>query len=452
MKKFKVTVYITNHNYGKYIKKSIESVMNQTFKNFELIIIDDGSSDNSKNIINEYENNPNVTIIYQKQKGLNISNNVAIRLSRGEYIIRLDADDWLDKNALKILSKYLDKNKGRVLVFPDYFEVDEEGNVINRIKRHNFDKVTLLDRPAHGACTLIRKKYLKEVGMYDENFSCQDGYDIWLRLTYKYKVGNINKPLFFYRKHRNNLTNSNKKILNTRLLMNKKFINKSFKKKFSTVGIIPVRGKIINLNSVALRKFKSKPLICWTIDNALKSKLLNQIVVTSPDKELIKFLKKIYGKKIEFIEREKKLGFINTDLFHTLSEVLKKMKKNKKSFDALMNLSIRNPFFSGKNIDNAINTMRLFSTDLVVGVTEDASEFFQHTGKGLKPIRKNETLRLEKENMYKKSEAFYLITVKAFNKKKNLYSDLKIGHTLLDHKSNFFLENDISWKIAQKIY
>ena len=330
MKKYKVTVYITNHNYGKYIKKSIESVINQTFKNFELIIIDDGSSDNSKKIIQEYENNPKVTIIYQKQKGLNVSNNVAIRLSRGEYIIRLDADDWLDKDALKILSRYLDKKKDRVLVFPDYFEVDGEGNIINRIKRHNFEKVTLLDSPAHGACTLIRKKYLKEVGMYDENFSCQDGYDIWLRLTYKYKVGNINKPLFFYRKHGNNLTNNKKKILNTRSLITKKFIKKSFNKRFSTIGIIPVRGKIANPNSVGLKKLKSKPLIYWTIDNALKSKLLNEIVVTSPDKKLIKLLKKRYRKKIIFIERDNKLASINTDLSQSISDVLKIMKKKEK--------------------------------------------------------------------------------------------------------------------------
>ena len=296
MKNCKVTVYITNHNYGKFLNKSINSVLDQTFQNFELIIIDDGSTDNSKEIIAQYENHPKISVIFQKQKGLNISNNVAIRLARGEYIIRLDADDWLEKNALNILSKYLDKNKDRVLVFPDYYEVNDEGLIFKRIKRHNFNKVTLLDQPAHGACTMIRKKYLQEVGMYDENFSCQDGYDIWIRLTYKYKVGNINKPLFYYRKHGNNLTNNNSKILNTRLLITKKFIKKSFKKKFSTIAIIPVRGKEANANSVTLRKLKKKPLICWTIDNALKSKSLNHIVVTSPDKKLIFFLKKIWKK------------------------------------------------------------------------------------------------------------------------------------------------------------
>jgi len=448
----KFSVIIGNYNCKKFLKLAIHSVLTQTYKNFELIIIDDGSSDNSRKIIQEYENNPKVIVIFQKQKGLNISNNVAIRLAKGEYIIRLDADDWLDKNALKILTKYLDDNKDRVLVFPDYFEVDADGVVINRIKRHNFDKVTLLDRPAHGACTLIRKKYLKEVGMYDENFSCQDGYDIWLRLTYKYKVGNINKPLFFYRRHENNLTNNNTKILNTRLLITKKFIRKSFKKRFSTIGIIPVRGKIINSTSVALKKLKSKPLIFWTINNALESKLLDCIVVTTPDKNLLNYLKKIFGRKIKYILRDRKLGALNTDLYDSLNDVLNKMKIKKKTFDALMELSIRSPFFSGTNIDNAINTMRLFSTDMVVGVTEDNSEFFNHSINGLKPLRNSETLRLERESIYKRSQAFNLTTVRAFKKKMNVYSKLKIGHTLLDERNSFYLSDETSWNIAQKIY
>ena len=64
--------------------------------------------------------------------------------------MRLDADDWLDVNALQIMSNYLEKNKKIGLVFPDYFEVDEKGNIINLVRRHDFKKVKLLDKPAHG--------------------------------------------------------------------------------------------------------------------------------------------------------------------------------------------------------------------------------------------------------------------------------------------------------------
>ena len=104
-----VTIYITNYNYGKYLQKSIESVLNQTFKNFELIIIDDGSTDSSKSIISKFKNNSKIRVVYQKNKGLNQSNNLALKISKGRFIIRLDADDWLDIRALEILVNAIDE-------------------------------------------------------------------------------------------------------------------------------------------------------------------------------------------------------------------------------------------------------------------------------------------------------------------------------------------------------
>ena len=87
-----ITVYITNYNYGKFIKKCVESVLAQSIKNYELIIIDDGSTDDSKEILKEYKEYKNIKIVFQKNIGLNATNNVAIGLSQGKYILRLDAD------------------------------------------------------------------------------------------------------------------------------------------------------------------------------------------------------------------------------------------------------------------------------------------------------------------------------------------------------------------------
>ena len=94
-----VTVYITNHNYGRYLEQSIRSVLEQSYKNIELIIIDDGSSDESRDLLKNYESNGKIKIIYQNNRGLAISNNIALQQAQGYYIIRLDADDYLDKNA-----------------------------------------------------------------------------------------------------------------------------------------------------------------------------------------------------------------------------------------------------------------------------------------------------------------------------------------------------------------
>ena len=135
----KVTIYITNYNYAKYIKKSLESCLNQSFKDLEIIVIDDGSTDNSKSIINKYSKDSSlITAIFQKNLGLIKSCNRALYAAKGKYILRLDADDWLHPNAIEIMFNYLEKNKKAEFVFPDYYEVDYKGKIFSHIKRHDF--------------------------------------------------------------------------------------------------------------------------------------------------------------------------------------------------------------------------------------------------------------------------------------------------------------------------
>ena len=119
-----LTVYITNYNYGKYIRKAIESVFQQSFQDVELLIIDDGSTDNSKEIIEQYADRSNVRVIYQQNKGLNITNNIALQLANGRYIMRLDADDYLVADALEKMVNILEADPEIGLVFPDYYLVD----------------------------------------------------------------------------------------------------------------------------------------------------------------------------------------------------------------------------------------------------------------------------------------------------------------------------------------
>ena len=135
-KKNLITVYITNHNYGKYIKQSIDSVLKQTYQNFELIIIDDGSTDNSREIIEKYSKNKKIRIIYQKNKGLTVSNNIALKVANGEYITRLDADDWLDANFLQIMLNAANSKKNCAMVFCNYYLTNSKSQVIDHFYRH----------------------------------------------------------------------------------------------------------------------------------------------------------------------------------------------------------------------------------------------------------------------------------------------------------------------------
>ena len=96
-----------NYNYGSFIEESVNSVLKQSYKDWELLIIDDGSTDNSLDVLKKFNNHKQIKIIKQKNKGLNVTNNIAIRLSISEYITRLDPDDFLDENYLLVVSDVL---------------------------------------------------------------------------------------------------------------------------------------------------------------------------------------------------------------------------------------------------------------------------------------------------------------------------------------------------------
>ena len=115
----KISVYMASYNYADFIEEAINSVIHQTLDDWELIVINDGSTDDTEEVLKQYESNQKIRIIHQQNQGLNITNNIALRLARGEYIMRLDADDYLDENALSVLSDSLDRNKAFDLVFPD---------------------------------------------------------------------------------------------------------------------------------------------------------------------------------------------------------------------------------------------------------------------------------------------------------------------------------------------
>ena len=442
-----ITVYIANFNYGKYINKAISSVLNQTFKNFELIIIDDGSKDKSKSIIKRYSSNKKIIMIFQQNKGLIATNNLAIKISRGKYIIRLDADDWLDPRALEILSNSLEKNSKAGLVFPDFYEVDESGNITKQVRRHNFKKVTLFDQPAHGACTMIRKSYLNEVGNYNEILTSQDGYDLWLKFIKKYKVININLPLFFYRQHKKSLSKNEERILNSRsLIFNENNKNKNLNNQ--CIAVIPVRGYEENPDSIVLQKLKGKPLLEWIIDTSIKSEKISNTIVATSDKVIINHIKKKYKKKIIIFKRNKDLSKINQSLKKTISKSINYAKQQGIKFNYVFQFSFRSPFISLKDIDNAVNIMKVFNTDQIIGVRQEDDVIYQHDGHGLKLLNKNPELKLEREILFKDVGALRLIKpsfLKFTNKRK------KIGHSVLSQKSSHSIDTNIDWRIAKVI-
>jgi|ETN02SMinimDraft_2_1059926.scaffolds.fasta_scaffold25474_2 glycosyltransferase involved in cell wall biosynthesis len=445
-----VTVYITNYNYGNYLKQAVESILAQSFQDFELIIIDDGSSDGSSEIISRYENIENIFCIYQENMGLVHSSNIALRLARGKYIMRLDADDYLVPKALQVMVSEIDRDAKTALIFPDYYLTDREGSVIGQIHRHNFQTdVDLLDQPAHGACTLIRTSILKSVGGYDQSFSMQDGYDLWLNIIDKYPVKNVNQPLFYYRQHDKNITKNEKKLLKVRGKIKAKHVQKRKLDPIDVIAIIPIRGHSIDSRSNPLKKIGGKCLIDWTIESALKSQLVSKVVITTPDEKVIGHARKSYP-EVMVHKRDMQLAWINTAIEDTALEVLDFYKLSDKEPDALLMLYIEAPFRSTMYIDKAINTYQLYKLDVVDGVRSDNDIFYVHRRNGLELWHKDKKLRLERDELYRRAGGIHLIRTSTLIKTRDMLAG-RTGHIFLDQEAGFTIKSELDWGIADLI-
>jgi len=441
-----VTIYIVNHNYGRFLEKCIETVFAQTYKNIEILLIDDGSvDDESKILLKKYENYSNIFLIRQENRGLTYSNNVALKNSTGKYIMRLDADDYLHENCVEELAKVLDNNSDIALVFPDYFEISESGKVLSQICRHDFiNDVELLDSPAHGACTLFRRDLLLQVGGYDEDIKLQDGWDIWLKMISKYNVSNVRKPLFYYRQHSKSLTKDEIFMLETRAEILKKHMQISSFKKPKTLAVLPVRGKGFDSINFALWKLGDKELICWTIDEALASDLLDEIIISTIDESLINFLKSKYtNTKITFFLRDSK----KFNKLESTSDVLLDIAKDKKDIELLVLLNQESPFRGHLYIDKAINTCQLFNLDNVIAARQDDEIFFIHDGKGLINRRPDVKKKLERDDLYRKVGGLTVIRRNSLLSSGEILSG-RVGHVILDQKSAISIRTKFDWEIA----
>lgn len=442
----RTTVYITNHNYGRYVAQAIESVLAQTDKDLEILVIDDGSTDDSREVLERYEGREGITVIYQHNRGLNVTNNIALKAARGRYLMRLDADDYLDPRAVEILATHLDRNPDVGLAFPDWYVVDEQGLLLELQRRHDFESVTLLDQPAHGACTLIRTDALREIDGYDEEFRCQDGYELWLRFTKHFKVSNVNLPLFYYRRHGNNLTKSEGRILDARAEILKKN-SRDAKIAQRTLVIVPVRGIAVDPRSEVLRNLGGKPLIDWTLGPALASTVACDVLVTTPDGGVVDHVQKTYGDRVLTVRRDPKLARPNTRLEDTLLHALDEYEKTHAPPDTVIVLYVESPFRGPSQLDTAVDVMRLFQTDSVVAVRQEPGIFYRHDGGGLVPVVPLDILRLEREDLYRDAGQIYLVTVEHLRRTQRLVGG-KIGHFIVPPQAAFRIRSEEDWTVA----
>ena len=199
------SIIITNYNYEKYVAKCIRSCIDQSLEKskYEIIIIDDSSTDNSLDKIYEYKKSFKNFIILQNEKNLGVakSANKAFKMARGKYIVRVDADDYINQDFLRVLVLFLEEHKTFFSVSCDYYLVDKMERKIS--------KLNYSENPISCSIMYDRKKLLK-LGGYNSKFRHREEEELRQRIKKKnYKNFNINLPMYRYLMHKNNKTKSN---------------------------------------------------------------------------------------------------------------------------------------------------------------------------------------------------------------------------------------------------
>jgi len=278
----KVSVIVSTYNRARYIADALESLWNQTYSDFEVIVVDDGSTDNTREIINEYKKKfkNRMTYIYQENKGAFSANNVGLRAARGEYITFLDSDDVYLKDKIAMQVEVLDSGESVDIASCWYDKIDKEGNPIpEKMERFQKDIATQDDviwkRIAVGPVLMMfRRRCFDEVGYFDESFFNSGDLDLMFRCAAKgMKIRFVKKALMLYRKHDSNISRKVSEKLKNHIRALDKLFSLSYLPKhireqkidiyywycFNSTWFIYYSGQEVEAGEALLRCLKLKP-------------------------------------------------------------------------------------------------------------------------------------------------------------------------------------------------
>lgn len=210
-----VSIVIPCYNQGRYLSKAIESVHKQTYNNYEIIVVDDGSEDDTKSVASGYTN---VSYVYQKNQGLAAARNTGIDISKGSLLVFLDSDDWLIPEALETNIEYILQQPELAFVSGAYMLFYELENkvrkVIQEIKDDNY--VHMLKGNYVGMiATVMFRKWIFDSFKYDTSLKVCEDYDLFLQIVRKYPAIQHDKMIAVYRIHDKNLSGNHIKMLKT---------------------------------------------------------------------------------------------------------------------------------------------------------------------------------------------------------------------------------------------
>lgn len=209
----KVSVFMPVYNSARFLDDSIQSILAQTFSYFNLIIINDGSTDNSLDIIKKYQQaDKRITVVDRAHRGTAVTRNEGLALAKGEYLALIDSDDKIHPKRLSKQIDFLDNNKNIVACGTMMKQFGEKSSVVKQPLDPDIIKIALLFSPSISNATAMMRlsKVVENKITYKEtDFQSQD-YRFWAKVSQIGQISNINEVLYYYRSHPTQATQANR--------------------------------------------------------------------------------------------------------------------------------------------------------------------------------------------------------------------------------------------------
>lgn len=301
----KVSVVIPAHNYGRLIGETLRSVLSQTFVDLEAIVVDDGSTDNTKDIVRGI-NDSRIRYIYQENQGLAAARNTGIKAGSGEYLAFVDADDlWMPEKLDRQLSVLCDRADVG-LVYGSYMVIDENGKVLvtrnaGEVPYPLLPSLVRTNLVAGSATTsVVRRRCFDYAGLFDETLRACEDWDMWLRIACHAQFAAVQEPIAKLRLHSSNMTSDSKRMeIGLQTVVNKFFSNPELPRDIRVLKRKATAGAYFHSAVFYLRNGKRNPAI---------SRLVRTIILdpTWPDPYIV--LARVFRSAVPSIPKQSQQG------------------------------------------------------------------------------------------------------------------------------------------------
>jgi len=229
MNRKKVSVVVASYNMGKYLALAIRSVLAQTYPVYEINVVDDGSTDDTREIMEQFRDEPRVRYHFQPNQGQAVAKNRGIKESCGDYIAFCDADDMWTPDKLEKQLPYFDQDKSIGVVHTNFILMAEDGKMLHTPARTYFSGwisgQLLIDNCVNGMASIVRRECFDTVGMFDESLPMGIDYDLWLRISAHYQFLFIDVVTYLYRQWEGQMSHRHTKRYECAVKIMNKFLD-----------------------------------------------------------------------------------------------------------------------------------------------------------------------------------------------------------------------------------